>query len=204
MKRLLIALTLLAVCPNFAWACDHYTRAYNTATTIDFILYKLDGTGLKTDAVSATHDIKIMKDEGAEADTTADAFTDRGQGYSTTLTATETTAARITLYIVDQSSPQVWLDKCLIIETYGNASAQFPDQSAALLATTISELSSLPSMSAPTVGQILRWLYQYGTGAYKTTTTSTVKTLKKDDTTTTLGTCTVSDDGTTFTRGECS
>lgn len=73
-----------------------------------------------------------------------------------------------------------------------------------LLATTISELSSMPSAASPTVSNILRWLYQYGTGYYKTLTTSTTKTLKKDDGTTSLGTCTVSDDGTTFTRGECS
>lgn len=204
MKRLLIALVLCTVCPNFAWACDHYTRAYNTATTIDFVLYKLDGTALKTDATSATGDVKIMKDEGAEANTTQDAFTDEGQGYSLTLTATETSAARIVIYIVDQSGPQVWLDKCLIIETYGNASAQHADQAASLLATTVSELSSMPSASAPTVGQMLRWLYQYGTGLYKKTCTSSTCTLKKDDGTTTLGTCGVSDDGTNFTRSECS
>jgi hypothetical protein len=103
---------------------SHYLRKYATATIIDFELYKLDGTGLKVDAASATHDIKIMKDEGAEADTTADAFVDEGQGYSLALTDTETTAARIVIYIVDQSNPQVWLDKVLIIETYGHASAQ--------------------------------------------------------------------------------
>jgi hypothetical protein len=102
---------------------DHYLRKYATATIVDFALYKLDGTGLKVDAASATHDIKIMKDEGNEADTTADAFVDEGQGYSLALTATEMTAARIVIYIVDQGT-QVWLDKCLIIETYGNASAQ--------------------------------------------------------------------------------
>jgi hypothetical protein len=48
---------------------SHYLRKYATATTVDFELYKLDGTGLKSDAASATHDIKIMKDEGNEADT---------------------------------------------------------------------------------------------------------------------------------------
>jgi hypothetical protein len=106
---------------------SHYLRKYATATTVDFELYKLDGTGLKVDAASATHDIKIMKDEGAEADTTADAFVDEGQGYSLALTATEMTAARVVIYIVDLSSPQVWLDKVLIIETYGHASAQHRD-----------------------------------------------------------------------------
>jgi hypothetical protein len=103
---------------------SHYLRKYGVAATIPFELYKLDGTGLKADAASATTDIQIMKDEGAEGNTTADAFVDEGQGYSLALTNTEMTAARIVIYIVDKSSPQVWLDKVLIIETYGNASAQ--------------------------------------------------------------------------------
>lgn len=102
----------------------HYLRKYGVATTLNFELYQLDGSALKSDAVSATHDIKIMKDEGAEADTTADAFVDEGQGYSLALSATEMEAARIVIYIVDQTSPQAWLDKVLIVETYGNASAQ--------------------------------------------------------------------------------
>lgn len=124
MKQLIALFGLIALLASPAFACDGpYLRKYATATTVDFNLWKLDGTGLKSDAVSATHDIKIMKDEGAEADTTADAFVDEGQGYSLALTDTETTAARIVIYIVDQSGPQVWLDKCLIIETYGNASA---------------------------------------------------------------------------------
>jgi hypothetical protein len=105
---------------------SQYLRKYGASTTINFELYKLDGTGLKSDAASATHDIKIMKDEGAEADTAADAFVDEGQGYSLALTATEMTAARVVIYIVDLSSPQVWLDKVLIIESYGHASAQHP------------------------------------------------------------------------------
>jgi tetrahydromethanopterin S-methyltransferase subunit F len=103
---------------------SQYLRKYGVATVIDFQLYKLDGSGLKSDAASATGDIKIMKDEGAEANTTADAFVDEGQGYSLALTATEMTAARVVIYIVDLSAPQVWLDKVLIIETYGHASAQ--------------------------------------------------------------------------------
>jgi hypothetical protein len=36
------------------------------------------------------------------------------------------TAARITVYIVDQTNPKAWLDKVLLIETYGHASAQHP------------------------------------------------------------------------------
>jgi hypothetical protein len=100
-----------------------YLRKYGVATTIDFCLYELDGTDLKVDAAHAAGDIAIMKDEGNQA-TPDNGFTDEGTGYSLILTSTEMQAARIVIYIVDQTSPKVWLDKCLIIETYGHASGQ--------------------------------------------------------------------------------
>lgn len=73
-----------------------------------------------------------------------------------------------------------------------------------LLATTISELASLPSASAPTVSNILRWLYQYGVGIYKKSCTSSTCTLFKDDGSTSLGTCGTTDSAGTYTRAECS
>jgi hypothetical protein len=97
-------------------------RKYGVAATITFELYETDGTDLKTDAVHVAGDTKIMKDEGAEANTT-NGFVDEGQGYSIVLTIAEMTAARVVLYIVDQST-KVWLDRVLHIETYGHASAQ--------------------------------------------------------------------------------
>jgi hypothetical protein len=100
-----------------------YLREYGVAATIDFALYELDGVDLKVDAAHAAGDTKIMKDEGAEANT-ANAFVDEGQGYSLALSATEMEAARIVVYVVDQTDPKVWLDKVLLVETYGHASAQ--------------------------------------------------------------------------------
>ena len=100
-----------------------YQRKYAEAATLDFCLYELDGTDLVATAAYAAGDVKIMKDEGAEANTT-NSFTDEGTGYSLVLTATEMTAARVVLYIIDQTSPKIWLDRCLVIETYGHASAQ--------------------------------------------------------------------------------
>ena len=99
-----------------------YKRKYGVETKIDFELYETDGTDLKSDAAHASGDTKIMKDEGDEANTT-NGFVDEGQGYSITLTATEMQAARIVVYVVDQGT-KAWLDKVLIVETYGNASAQ--------------------------------------------------------------------------------
>jgi hypothetical protein len=103
---------------------SHYLRKYGAEAIIPFELYKLDGTGLKTDAASATGDITLYRDEGSNEVLDADAFVDEGVSYSLVLSATEMTAKHIIVHIIDQSSPQVWLDKVLIVETYGNASAQ--------------------------------------------------------------------------------
>lgn len=98
-----------------------YLRKYGVETTVDLQLFETDGVDFKVDAVHASGDTKIMKDEGDEANTT-NGFVDEGQGYSITLTATEMEAARIVVYVVDQGT-KAWLDTALVIETYGHASA---------------------------------------------------------------------------------
>jgi len=98
-----------------------FSRKYAESCLINFMLFKIDGIDLKSDAAFATGDIKISKDEGAEANTT-NLPVDNGQGYSLTLTGAEITAKRITLYIVDQGT-KVWLDEFFVIETYGHTSA---------------------------------------------------------------------------------
>lgn len=98
-----------------------HLRKYGVETKIDFELYEVDGVDLRVDAVDAGSDCSIMKDEGAEATCTND-FVDEGKGYSITLSATEMQAARIVVYVVD-SATKVWLDKVIVIETYGHASA---------------------------------------------------------------------------------
>ena len=98
-----------------------FLRKYGVQTTIDFTLYETDGVDFKVDATHASGDTKIMKDEGAEANT-SNSFTDEGTGYSIVLTATEMQAARVKVYIADQGT-KTWLDTDFIVETYGNASA---------------------------------------------------------------------------------
>lgn len=124
MKKIVASIILLGLC-NSAFAAD-FTREYGVQTTINFELYETDGTDLKSDAAHASGDTKLMKDNGDEANTT-NGFTDEGQGYSIVLTATEMQAARIVLYVVDQST-KVWLDRVLVVETFGNASSQYPDE----------------------------------------------------------------------------
>jgi len=101
-----------------------YLRKYGVAATVDFCLYELDGTDLVTNAASASGDINLIRDEGPPEQLDADAFVDEGVVYSLVLSVAEMTAARITVYIIDQSNPKIWLDKVLLIETYGHASAQ--------------------------------------------------------------------------------
>jgi hypothetical protein len=99
-------------------------RKYGEAATFNFDLFEIDGIDFKVDAVHVVGDTKIMKDEGAETNTT-NGFVDEGQGYSIVLTATEMQHARGKVYIVDQGTKD-WLDTGITIETYGHASAQHP------------------------------------------------------------------------------
>ena len=105
-----------------------YYREYAVSATIDFELYDVAGATLQTAAAHAAGDTKIMKDEGAEGNTT-NGFTDEGQGYSIVLTAAEMSAKRIVIYVVDQTGPPVWIDQVLIIETYGQTSSAQHDYS---------------------------------------------------------------------------
>lgn len=116
MKRLTLLMALLVAIP--AHAEDVFLRTYGQATTINFALYATDGSALVTNAVYASGDVKIMKDDGTPANV-ASGFVDEGQTYSQPLSAAEMSAGRIVLEFVDQTGPQAWLDKVIIIETTG-------------------------------------------------------------------------------------
>ena len=97
-------------------------RKYGEEATVDFSLFETDGVDFKTDAVSATGDITLNRDEAGAETLDADAFVDEGTGYSLVLSAAEMTAKRIHVHIVDQGT-KAWLDTGFVVETYGNASA---------------------------------------------------------------------------------
>lgn len=136
-----------------------HLRKYGAAATIPFDLFEVDGVDLRVDGVHAAGDTTIMKDEGAPANT-GSGFVDEGEVYSLALTATEMQAARIVIKIVDQTATKVWLDKTIIIETYGHASAQHAfdlDTANVTLAAathtgavipTVTNLSNLPAITA--------------------------------------------------------
>lgn len=205
MKKLILALCFALASPLPALACDSVPAPYGVETTIDFCLHIKDDTvgAVKVEnAVHASGDTYLMKDEGAEANTT-NGFTDEGSCYSIVLTATELTAKRVLLNIEDQST-KTWADKCIRVLTYGNSNSYYgasvkADVVAALSTDTYAELSAVPG-STPTIVQMLQWVYQLM--KFKLTQTATTATTFKDNGSTTLGTSTTSDDGTTFTRGE--
>ena len=101
---------------------QYFQRPYGRAATVDFTLFEADGVDFRTDATVGTADLFVMKDEGTEANAT-NAATDEGRGYSLVLTATEMSAARVTVYVEDQTATKVWLDETLVIETTNHPSA---------------------------------------------------------------------------------
>ena len=99
-------------------------RKYGVATVIQFPLIDAGATDYEATPVThATGDTQISKDQGAFANT-SNAFAHEGNGiYSITLTATEMQAAKIVVTIID-SATKAWEDQSVIIDTYGNASAE--------------------------------------------------------------------------------
>lgn len=125
-----------------------HLRKFGVSTTVDFALYEIDGVDLRKNAFVETADIFLMKDEGAEANASNSA-TDEGRTYSLVLTATELQAARLEIIVEDQSVPKVYLDKTIMIETYGNASAQHAID---LDDSVRAGLTALPNVAAGSAG----------------------------------------------------
>jgi hypothetical protein len=135
-----------------------YSRKYGVSTTLTFTLVERAGENLETGATFAAGDLKIMKDEGAEGNT-SNLPTDEGTGYSLVLTATEMQAARIVIYIIDQTGPKVWVDDYLIVDSYGNASAEHAfDLDTALQGASIGSIDGT-AQRGPDLAEIAQYLF---------------------------------------------
>ena len=99
-----------------------HLRKYGVAATIDFELYEPDGVDLYSAALAAA-DVEVQTDGGDFAQSDNASATEDGT-YSVLVSAAELTGARVVVKIVDAPT-KAYLDKIIIIETYGNASAQF-------------------------------------------------------------------------------
>lgn len=177
-------------------------RAYLVGDTLYFpLLTKGSPEDLYASATHASGDSRIMKDGGAWANST-NAFASEGEGwYSIVLTSGELTAKVIVVKIVDQGT-KAWVDQNVIITTFGNASAQFPDatlnanvvsladdsvSSGALATTAVTEIVAAvwnavrtSYVTAGTMGASMGFAYTGAiTGA--TTTTLTFTSAEADD-----------------------
>lgn len=99
-------------------------RKYGVAATILFPLIDRGAVDFESTPVTfASGDTKIIKDEGAAANTGSNPVHEGNGIYSLALTATEMQAARIVITVID-SATKTWEDQAVLIDTYGNASAQ--------------------------------------------------------------------------------
>jgi len=100
-------------------------RKYATATTIYFPLERISSDDIEDGpATLAAGDARFSEDGAAFAATNGTiAHVDEGL-YSLALLSTEVTGAVAHIRLVDQTSPKTFIDTLIIIETYGNASAQ--------------------------------------------------------------------------------
>lgn len=117
-----------------------HLRKYGVQTTIDFEVYEVDGVDLRTDWTPASSDCEVMKDEGASTEC-SNTVVDEGSTYSIVLSATEMQAARLVVKVVDAAT-KVFLDKIIIIETYGNASAMHAFDLGTAMHATVTTIAS--------------------------------------------------------------
>lgn len=103
-----------------------FTRKYNAVGIIDgIVLIVAGGTDYKVAPTLAAGDAKISKDGGAFANlATLPAVTPAGgSAVRISLSATELSCARAVIQFVDVAGAE-WEDQEIIVETFGNASAQ--------------------------------------------------------------------------------
>jgi hypothetical protein len=125
-------------------------KKYGTATTILFPLIDAGAQDFESTPVTfAAGDTQISKDEGAFANTTNNPVHEGNGIYSLALTATEMQAATIVITIIDQTAPKEWEDQAVIIDTYGNASAE---HAVDLDDSVRAGLTALPNAAADAAG----------------------------------------------------
>lgn len=119
-------------------------KRYANSTIVYFPLIDKGAIDYETTPVSfATGDVKISQDGGSFANTD-NLPSHVGNGvYSLTVTATEMSAADIIIIIIDQTDPKEWEDQAIVMQTYGDASADIPfDFSDGVNVTAINPVSS--------------------------------------------------------------
>lgn len=143
-------------------------RKYGVQATMLFPLIGRDEVDFEnTPVIHAVGDSQISKNETAFVNTTL-AFAHAGNGiYVLILTPTEMETKRMTLTIIDQSSPKEWEDQCILIETYGNALAQHEFDLDSDLVTAIFGKTGITEGGSWTFSKIIKVLAAWATGKWQ-------------------------------------
>lgn len=154
-------------------------KLYGTQDTIHFPIKKagLSDFAGSADWTPASGDVLISIDGGDFSGTTnlPSAIGGAGsKGWILTLTAAELTGKQIMVQIVDQGT-KVVDDQCILIETFGHASAQENELLKWWQTTTNAQLSAVPS-DTPTPQQVLLVLWH--SMKFKITVDNTNKLIK--------------------------
>lgn len=102
-------------------------RKYNTAATIDGIpLITRGAVDYQANPTLAAGDVTVSKDGGAFTNiaTLPVVTPTTGTAVQVSLSTAETSAHRILIRFIDQTTTKQWEDQSLIVETYGSTLAQ--------------------------------------------------------------------------------
>ena len=117
-------------------------KKYGVETTIYFPLITRGAIDFKVGAAWVAGDSTISKDGGNWANTATFTEVNGGGVYGIVLTAVQMQAAEIVVRIIDQTSPKVWEDQAVQVQTYGHASAAMPfDLGTALQTVDVLQIS---------------------------------------------------------------
>lgn len=128
MKRIIALILILAFATPAHAECARFLRKYNEDTTININVWLPDGSAYYTGADFVAGDILFSQSEAAQTNCTEGTgacVTDEGSFQSIAIDAAELDTKRLNITMSDVSG-DVWLDKCAIVETFGDANAQFP------------------------------------------------------------------------------
>ncbi len=126
-------------------------KKYGVQTTIYFTLVDSNSPWRVYETAPAAADVHVFQDGASEAQAT-NAVTDLGRSFSLVLTATEMTAALVTVDVNDASAPPLFGDTVLYLPTFGHASAFYPvDWSDSVPPVDVSYINGVATTSVSTV-----------------------------------------------------
>jgi hypothetical protein len=177
-----------------------FLRKYNTGTAtgthigIPMIKGGYNDFAIGSDWTPAAGDVKVSIDGGVQANiTTLPSYTNGCWIFQ--LSAAETAGKSIRVVVVSQTSPKPVEDQFFVIETFGNASAMYPqDFSTGVVNVNLSQVVPFSDVSASTTQTIGDCLSGARADAFgKWVFTGTTETIYGPDGTTVIRTFTLND-----------